>query len=64
MLAGTWFMAEMHFKQHVLTYSGCGTFTKNKERLQKFNETGDSRYISQNQLVKASFQHDKVNWDS
>ena len=54
-------MAEMHFKQHVLAYSGCGTFTKNKERLQKFNETGDSRYISQNQLVKACFQHDKVN---
>ena len=33
----------------------CGPFTKNKERLQKFKETGDSRYIYQNKLDKAFF---------
>ena len=33
----------------------CGSFTKNKERIQKFIETGDSRYIYQNELVKACF---------
>ena len=27
------------------TYSACGSLTKNKERIQKFKETGDSRYI-------------------
>ena len=31
---------------------------KIKERIQKFKETGDSRYIYQNELDKASFQYD------
>ena len=29
-------MPEMHLKQRELTYSDCGPFTKNKERIQKF----------------------------
>ena len=29
-------MLEMHLKQPGLTYSACGPFTKNKERIQKF----------------------------
>ena len=33
-------------------------FTKNKERIQKFKETGDRNYIYQNELNKACFQHD------
>ena len=33
-------------------------FTKNKERIQTLKETGDSRYIYQNKLGKACFQHD------
>ena len=33
-------------------------FTKKKERIQKFKETGDSSYIYQNELYKACFQHD------
>ena len=40
------------------TNSACGTFTKNKERIQKFKETGDSRFIYQNKDDKACFQHD------
>ena len=39
-------------------YNACGPFTKNKERTQKFKETGDSRYIYQNELDKTCFQHD------
>ena len=35
----------MHLKQPGFTYSAGGPFTKNKERFQKFKETGDSRYI-------------------
>ena len=51
-------MAEMYLRQAGFTYSACGPFTKNKERLQKFKETGDSLYIYQNELDKACFQHD------
>ena len=56
-LAGDKFMPEMHSKQPGFTYSACGPFTKNKERIQKFKETGDSRYIYKNELDKACFQH-------
>ena len=51
-------MPEMHLRQPRFTYSACGLFTKNKERTQKFKETGDSRYIYQNELDKTCFQHD------
>ena len=51
-------MPEMHLKQPRFTYSACGSFTKNKKIIQKFKETGHSRYIYQNQLNKACFQHD------
>ena len=45
LLMGDKFMPEMHLKQPRFTYSACGPFTKNKERMQKFKPTGDSRYI-------------------
>ena len=48
-------MSEMHLKQPVFTYSACVQFIKNKERIQKFNETGESRYIYRNELDKACF---------
>ena len=32
-LAGDKFMPEMHLKQPGFTYSACGPFTKNKEKL-------------------------------
>ena len=56
-------MLEMHLKQPGFTYSACGTFTKNKERIQKFKETGDANYIYKNQLDKACFQHDMAYGD-
>ena len=56
-------MPEMHLKQPGFTYSACGPFTKNKERIQKFKETGDTSYIYKNKLDKASFQHDMVYGD-
>ena len=58
LLAGDKFMSEMHLKQPGFTYSACGPFTKNKERIQKFKETGDTSYIYKNELDKACFQHD------
>ena len=48
-------MSEMHLRQPGLTYSTCGPFTKNKERMQKFKETGDSRYIYQGEIDKLVF---------
>ena len=47
----------MHLKQHGFTYSAGGRFTKIKEKIKKFKGTGDSRYIYQNKLDKACFQH-------
>ena len=60
LLAGDKFMPEMHSKQPGFTYSACGPLTKNKERTQKFKETGDTSYIYKNELDKACFQHDMV----
>ena len=45
LLTGDKFMPEMHLRQPGFTYGACGPFTKNKERIQKFKQTGDSRYI-------------------
>ena len=39
------------------------SFTKNKERIQKFKETGDSRHINQNKLDEACFQQDMAYGD-
>ena len=39
LLAGDKLMPGMHPKQPVFTYSACGSFTKTKERIQKFKET-------------------------
>ena len=58
LLVGDKVMPEMHLKQPGFTYSACGPFTKNKERIQKFKETGNTDYIYKNKLDKACFQHD------
>ena len=57
------FMPEIHLRQPIFTYSACGPFSKNKERIQKFKETGDSRHIAQNELDKTCFQHDMAYGD-
>ena len=51
-------MPEMHLKQPGFTYSACGPFTKNKERIEKFMQTGNTDFIYKNELDKACFQHD------
>ena len=51
------FMPKMHLR------NGCGPFTKNKERIQNYKETGDSIYIYQNKLDQACFQHDMAHGD-
>ena len=56
-------MPEMHLRQPGFTYTSCGPFTKNKERINTFKEKGDSIYIYQNQLDKACLQHDMAYGD-
>ena len=51
-------MAEMHLKQPSFTYSTCGPFTKNKKRIKKFMQTGNTDFMCRNELDKACFQHD------
>ena len=63
LLAGDKFMPKRHLKQPGFTYSACRPFTKNKERIQKFKETGDTSYIYKNELDKACFQHDMAYGD-
>ena len=63
LLAGDKFMSEMHLRQQQFVYSACGPFTKNKDRIQKFKETGDTKYIYRNELDKACFQHDMAYGD-
>ena len=50
----------MHLKQPRFA---CRLFTKNKERTQKFKETGDTNYIYKNELDKDCFQHDMAYGD-
>ena len=63
LLAGDKFIPEMHLKQPGFTYSACGSFTKNEERIQKFKETGDTKCIYRNELDKACFQQDMAYGD-
>ena len=51
-------MPEMHLKQPGFTYSACGRFTRNKERIQKVKERGGTSYFYKNEIDKACFQHD------
>ena len=63
LFAGDKLMPLMHLKQSAslnksgFTYSACGLFTKNKERIQKLKETRDSRYIYRNELDQSCLQH-------
>ena len=58
LVVGYKFMPEMNLKQPGFTYSACGPFTKNNQRIQKFMQTEDTNYIYKNELDKACFQHD------
>ena len=64
LLAGDKSMPEMHLRQPQFTNSACGPFTKHKQRIQKFMQTGDTNYIYRNELDKAYFAHDAAYSDS
>ena len=58
LLAVDKFMSEMVLKQPGFIHSACEHFTKNKENIQKFMQTGNTDYIYKNDLDKACFQYD------
>ena len=60
LLAGDKFMPEIHLRQPQFAYSACGPFTRHKERIKKFKQTGNTHYIYRNELDKACFQHDSA----
>ena len=60
LLVGDKFMPEMQLRQPEYTYSACGPFTKNKERIEEFKQTVDWRFIYQNKLDETCSQHDKA----
>ena len=60
LLAGDKFMPEIHLKQLGFTYGACGPFTKNKERIDNFMQTGNPDFIYRDELDKVCFQHDMV----
>ena len=64
LLAGDKFMPEIHLRQPGFTYSACGPFTKHKQRIKKFMQTGDTNYIYKNDLDKTCFAHDVAYSDS
>ena len=50
-------MPKLHLIQPIFTYSACGTFTKHRERIQKFRETGHLKHIYKDELDKTCFSH-------
>ena len=58
LLAGDNFIPDMYLKQPGFTFSACEPITKNKQRIKKTKETGDTKYICRNDLDKACFQND------
>ena len=58
LLVGDKFMPEMHLRQPGFTYSACGPFTKNKKRIEKFMQAGNTEFVYKNELDEACFQHD------
>ena len=58
LLVGDKFMPEMHLRQLGFTYSACGSFTRNKERIEKFMQTGNTDSIYKNECDKACFRYD------
>ena len=49
------FMPELHLQQSGFTYSACGPFSRHRERIQEFRETGNLKHLYRNELDNAYF---------
>ena len=58
------FMSQFRLKQPWFTYSACGPFTKHREWIQEFRQTGNLKHLYRNELDKACFAHDAAYSDS
>ena len=64
LLVGDKFIPEMHLKQPGFIYIACGPFTKNKEIIENFMQSGNTDFIYKNELDKACFQHNMAHGKS
>ena len=55
LLAGDKFMPEMHLKQPGFTYSACGPFTKNKERIKNLKKQEIQAIFIKMNLIRLVF---------
>ena len=53
-------MPVMHLMQAGFIHSACAPLTENRERVQKFMQTGNTNYSNQNDLDTVYFQYDMV----
>ena len=61
LLVGDKFMPGMHLKRPGFTYSACGPFTKNKQRIEKFMQTGNTDFVYKNELDICIWQNKSFN---
>ena len=64
LLTGDKFMSELNLKQPVFTYKAYGSFTKYRERIQKFRKTGNLKHLHRMKLEKTCFGHDAAYFES
>ena len=57
-------MPGFHLEQPGFTFSASEPFTKHRERIKKFRETGNLKHLYRNKLDKACFAHDAGYSDS
>ena len=57
-------MPELHLKQPGFNYNACGSFTKHRERIQKFRKKGNLKHLYRNELDKTCYVHDAAYADS
>ena len=55
LLVGDTFMPEIHLKQPGFTYSACGLFTKNKERIQNLKKQEILTIFTKTNLIRLVF---------
>ena len=48
-------MPDMHLKQPGFTYCACAPFTKNKGRIEKFMQTGNTDFFIKMNLIRLVF---------
>ena len=57
-------MPELHLRHPGFTYNACGPFTKHRERIKKFKQTGNLKHLYRNELDNAYFAHNIAYSDS